>query len=215
MASKPFTPNAMISRDRAKKKAIEICEALKPYVEVINIAGSIRRGKFEVKDIEILCIPKMVPTGSVSLFGEDDRKLVPHAGFVKNTEGIGKVIKGSASGRYMQVEVKLEGPGAPKINVDFFFPRRDDYYRQYAIRTGSAEYTAKVIAAAWVKLGWCGTSDGLRKREECYAKDIGGGKTKWLCVQKNPTLPPAWASEREFFDWLGVQYIPANIRFVT
>jgi len=42
-------------------------KALAPYCERIEIAGSIRRGKPQVKDIELVAMPKMVPTG---LFGD-------------------------------------------------------------------------------------------------------------------------------------------------
>jgi len=53
------------------------------------------------------------------------------------------------------------------INLDLFVPQRHDYYRQYATRTGSGDYSYKVIASAWVSKGWVGTPDGLHKREDC------------------------------------------------
>lgn len=43
--------------------------ALEPYCDRIEIAGSIRRRKPEVKDIELVCIPKAAP----NLFQEPDR----------------------------------------------------------------------------------------------------------------------------------------------
>lgn len=39
--------------------ALKLVERLHPYCEKIEIAGSIRRGKPLVKDIEIVTIPKM------------------------------------------------------------------------------------------------------------------------------------------------------------
>lgn len=50
----------------AKEKAAELLQLLKPACEKIDIAGSIRRDKPEVKDIEIVCHPKM----ALDLFGE-------------------------------------------------------------------------------------------------------------------------------------------------
>jgi DNA polymerase/3'-5' exonuclease PolX len=47
--------------------AEEALNALKPYCERALIAGSIRRMKPEVKDIELVAIPKQVPAG---LFGD-------------------------------------------------------------------------------------------------------------------------------------------------
>ena len=38
--------------------ARELCEALKPHCERLIVAGSLRRGKAQVKDVEILYIPK-------------------------------------------------------------------------------------------------------------------------------------------------------------
>lgn len=45
---------------RAKVLAEEVRQVLAPYCEQIEIAGSIRREKAEVGDIEIICIPKFV-----------------------------------------------------------------------------------------------------------------------------------------------------------
>lgn len=44
--------------DYAKQIAEALIEELRPYCERISIAGSIRRGKQEVKDIEIVAVPK-------------------------------------------------------------------------------------------------------------------------------------------------------------
>ena len=49
--------------------ALEIVELLKPYCERIEIAGSIRREKPMVKDIELVMIPKF-EAGQADLFGE-------------------------------------------------------------------------------------------------------------------------------------------------
>lgn len=47
-----------IPLSEAKTIALEIYELLKPHCERIKIAGSIRREKAFVNDIEIVCIPK-------------------------------------------------------------------------------------------------------------------------------------------------------------
>lgn len=86
-------------------------------------------------------------------------------------------------------------------------PEENDYYRQYAIRTGSADYSFKVIASAWKKKGWCGSNEGLRKMNECVETKGPDGKSKWKCVSKNPELPPAWNTEADFFKWLHIPLI--------
>src|SRR3972149_1812673 len=45
--------------------------ALRPVCERVEIAGSIRRGKAEVKDIEIVCVPTMELVESLLLFPVD------------------------------------------------------------------------------------------------------------------------------------------------
>lgn len=183
--------------------AVAICERLQPYCEPgrINIAGSIRRKKPEVKDIEIICMPKYQMTTTPTLFG-DEPAINICIGFLDEAISLGLVIKGSPAGRYMQVHLPEE------INLDLFMPQPHDYMRQFAIRTGSAEYSAKTIATAWSRAGWVGTHDGLRRRDEC--RQIAGDY--WQCTALNPTLPPAWESEAAFFEWLGIEWIKPELR---
>ncbi|MFH1640834.1 MAG: hypothetical protein ABIA66_02590, partial [Candidatus Omnitrophota bacterium] len=50
--------------EKMKYLAEDVVRLLRPYCTRIEIAGSIRRTRSEVSDIEIVCIPKtmMVPT---------------------------------------------------------------------------------------------------------------------------------------------------------
>ncbi len=78
-----------ISLEIAKRKASEIVEFLTPFVQRIEIAGSIRRQKEFVGDVEIVVIPKM--TEVRNLFGES-------AGMISNLESapfveIGRLTK--------------------------------------------------------------------------------------------------------------------------
>jgi DNA polymerase/3'-5' exonuclease PolX len=207
----------MFSLSRALKIATCILRNISPSCEVANIAGSIRRLKQDVKDIEIVCVPKRIKVGSVNLFGEDDREEIISPDFVDEVNKLGKIIKGKPDGRMMQIQLP------EKIILDLFMPMPYDYWRQFAIRTGSADYSQKVIATGWNKIGWCGTPDGLRLQGECNAvkyksgKDERGNdqyKTKWELKESvtEPTKPPVWESEKGFFDWLGVQYLSPNLR---
>lgn len=51
--------NIIMPLKDAKKIAVTICCKLQPFCEKINIAGSLRRLKPLVKDIEIICVPKV------------------------------------------------------------------------------------------------------------------------------------------------------------
>lgn len=81
------------------KQAQEIAERVKdelaPHCVKIEIAGSVRRQKADVKDIEIVCIPKryMAPVG---MFGTDKR--VPD--FVRIVDGFEKVKGDAETGKY-------------------------------------------------------------------------------------------------------------------
>lgn len=55
---------------QAKDIAVKICTKLQPFCDKVNIAGSIRRLKPEVKDIEICVIPKKDIVTLDSIFGD-------------------------------------------------------------------------------------------------------------------------------------------------
>ena len=108
-----------------------------------------------------------------------------------------------------------------KINLDLFMPEEYDFYRQYAIRTGSADWVSRFLATGWRKAGWVGTDAGLRRIEECEnineGKLDGHGvrmKPKWKCVVNSPTRPPFWKSEEEFFSFINLEYIEPKYRNV-
>lgn len=188
---------------KASKIAIDICYKLQPHCEVIKIAGSVRRKKPEVKDIEICAILKREEIKD--LFGETINWIIsPEA--VEIIRSLGQIGKGTPDGKYMQILLN-EG-----IYLDLFLPSKSDFYRQYAIRTGSADYSYKFIATGWKKIGWVGTPHGLRLRSQCTERKTPDGKSLWICHYKVPTLPPVWKSEEEFFNWMGVKYLKAEER---
>jgi DNA polymerase/3'-5' exonuclease PolX len=183
--------------NKAKIIAEKIVEELKPYCEIINIAGSIRRCKSEVKDIEIVALPMAEETGSLSLFGENKR--VPIQKFYDKAHALGSVVKSGK--RYIQIVLKED------VKLDLFIPEHYDYYRQFALRTGSADYSHMVIAVSWNKKGWVGTEEGLRKNKDCVQRN-----KKWICTNQQAEKPPIWKDEKEFFDWVGVKYIEPEKR---
>lgn len=186
--------------NKAQKIANELVESLRPYSKIINIAGSIRREKPEVKDIEIVCAPKTVK--QQTFFG--DGKCYNSEDFKAAVKKIpGKINRGKSGGRNVRIDLDSG------ITLDLFMPQKHDYYRQFATRTGSGKYSHKVLASAWVRLGWVSTRDGLRRRTESSEYSNG-----WKCYNANPTLPPVWQSEEEFFDWLGLKWINPSDRNV-
>lgn len=124
----------------------ELCiSILKPYCERIEIAGSIRRKRQEVKDIEIVCIP--LAEAEKDLFG--DTVMVPVNGFIKSVNNWEK-IKGEPTGKYTQRIL----PNT--IILDLFMTTKENWGYIYAIRTGSAEYSHHVLGHNWSKMGYEG-----------------------------------------------------------
>ncbi len=139
----PHGSNTMLAAyplEVAQKIAVDICYKLQPFCEKINIAGSVRRKKPEVKDIEIVCVPQQET--QYDMFGTPFTS-GRSTGFRDVVLSLGEIIKGGTNGKYIQIKLP-QG-----INLDLFIPDDFDYYRQYAIRTGSADYAAKVIASGW------------------------------------------------------------------
>ncbi|HET8885572.1 MAG TPA: hypothetical protein VFM70_04375 [Salinimicrobium sp.] len=121
------------------QKALFIAERVKtllaPHCIRIEIAGSIRRKKPEVKDIEIVAIPKPYQTG---LFEDGIATVVNQW----------QKVKGDLPCKYTQ-RILPEG-----IKLDLFFAEPGNWGLILAIRTGSAAYSHKILAAGWVKRGY-------------------------------------------------------------
>ena len=129
--------------EHAKAIAEELVKQLAPHCERIQIAGSIRREKPEVKDIEIVAIPKPYEVG---LFESGIATVVNRW----------PKVKGELPCKYTQRVIKRVYPdGTPcNINLDLFFARPENWGLILAIRTGSAEYSHQVLANGWVRKGY-------------------------------------------------------------
>jgi len=167
-----------IPLERAREIAIDLVNELRPYCERIEIAGSVRRGKAEVGDIEICAIPK----DKVDMFGAGTGE---HQLDEVDWHKYGKVIKNGH--KYKQIEL-------PAINLDLFivtFPAQ--WGVQFIIRTGSADYSHRFVtpksygglmpAHLHVKNGaiWCGDKLVETPEEEDVYRLIG---EKWIAPQE-------------------------------
>jgi DNA polymerase/3'-5' exonuclease PolX len=138
--------------DRARALAIvEQCRAaLAPYGERVEIAGSIRRGKPDVKDIELVAIPRQQPAG---LF---DDEVMTDPGFCAVVNRWA-AVKDSPDGKYTQRRLP-EG-----IIPDLFMADTDNWGLIFALRTGSAAFSQKVLARGWVRAGYRSKNGRLRR----------------------------------------------------
>jgi len=200
----------MYHLSNAYKTATRFSEILSTHCDRFHIAGSIRRQKRDVKDIEIVCQPKREFYQTGLFPGEGDYLVSKDF-----TEGLAtiteKVIKVHIGGRYMKILTRSKI--CPGIMLDLFMPTAEDYYRQLAIRTGSREYVHNVLASAWIRKGWCGVEQhGLRLISDCVKVETGNGKYHWKLVNADGERPPAWQSEEVFFQWVGLNWISPELR---
>jgi len=172
-------------------RALNIARRFLKEVELVSckavIAGSIRRMKAEVGDIEIVCIRD-----------PDNPKAIEE----KFDDYPGIVVNGRRLKRFFYPQ--------SGIQIELYIAQEHDYGRILAIRTGSSAFSHYVLATTWNRKGWCGTPDGLRRKAECEHKS----KT-WKLKREfatNPTLPPAFNTEQEFFDFLEIKYVEPSKR---
>lgn len=125
--------------EQARTIAERYRRKLQPFCEKIEIAGSIRRERPTVKDIELVCIPKTFKPVVKTLFGDEApqpaRPIKEFCDLVNEWEA----VKGSPAGKYTQ-RVLIEG-----IKLDLFMTTRDNWGLIFMIRTGSADYSKKML----------------------------------------------------------------------
>lgn len=127
-----------------KTKEKYLLKEIAPYAEKLRndlaelchqceVAGSIRRQKAEVSDIEIVCIPRVKPKNRCmgGLFDDTFSQIV--------REKAERVVKGNTSGKYMQF-ITQEG-----YKVDLFMTTPEQWGVIYWMRTGSNEFNMKML----------------------------------------------------------------------
>ena len=132
--------------------AKELCDALRPHTDRLIVAGSLRRRKDMVGDVEILFIPKfqIVRDG---LFDQTQASLADHCLAMLITAGTlapRKNIKGSITWGPKN-KLALHIPSG--IPVDFFATNEEAWFNYIVCRTGPAESNMAICNAAIAK-GW-------------------------------------------------------------
>lgn len=122
---------------QAEKLADKIITALAPGCERIEIAGSIRRKKPMVGDIEIVCIPRLV---SVDLFGEV--KVSALDGVLQSLVSAGRLVRGDKDGDKLKT---FNIPAVEDLKLDLFITTPEAWGIIFTIRTGSAEFSKQLV----------------------------------------------------------------------
>lgn len=151
-----------LSLREARIEASYILDALRPHCERIEVAGSVRRGRPWVNDIEIVCIPNRDVTSVVTtdLFETTEERSEPESTnrFCDAVNSVcARKVKGNPkTGRYVQFFT------ASGVKVDLFMAFPENWGYIYLVRTGSADFS-KMIAGRWVRFGYHG-EEGMLTR---------------------------------------------------
>lgn len=181
-----------ISLREATLFAQRLVADLRPHCTRIEVAGSIRRHKPWVHDIEIVMTPRtelvseeVVPA---DMFTPAKTRMVPVR--CRGYEDVVRayahtVVRGRdiATAKYTQIVC------AEDIKVDLFTAVPENWGYILAIRTGSAEYS-KALASRWVALGYKGD----------------GG----MLTRAGQVVPVR--EEHDLFELIGLKWIPPTDR---
>lgn len=143
---------------QAREIAETLVEAMRPFCERIQIAGSLRRGKPNCKDIEIVAIPKweaveMPPENLFASFYKPEFQLRNLLFEWAATQGDIRWIKPGKT----EIESGRINPDgkywrgwlpAREVKLDLFLCKPDNWGAIYLIRTGSAEFSQAVVTQA-------------------------------------------------------------------
>ncbi|HTA83476.1 MAG TPA: hypothetical protein VK783_11095 [Bacteroidia bacterium] len=124
--------------------AEEVLKLLSPHCFRCEIAGSLRRKKSEVGDIDIVLFPR--PYG-INLL----------------ESGIATVVN-----KWMKVKGELPCKHTQRllpsgVKLDLFFANKTNWGYIYTIRTGSVEFNKRKLASGWVRKGYEGIEGYLYK----------------------------------------------------
>ena len=187
----------------ADQIAADVIAQLEPHCEPGRcvVAGSVRRRKPQVGDVEIVCVPRMVSAlqafgdsqGLLMLdgFGKEALQRDPGFAAVVNQESWERV-KGDDKYicRILHCSQGWLGDGMPfDVQLDIFCVSAFSWGYQLAIRTGSAEFSQH-LALAWVLAGF---------------KGIDGNLTR-------DSVPVPVPDEQTLFRLCGLDYVPPEGR---
>jgi DNA polymerase/3'-5' exonuclease PolX len=179
-------------RAKALDVAKVLCDALKPVTTRLIVAGSLRRRKELVGDVEIVFVPKVEVLPSADLFGGGEP-------VVRNLAD--EVIEGLVRDGVLRKRLSREGRPAwgaknklalhanSLMPVDLFMSTEESWFNYLVCRTGPLESNVAIAAKAQ-ELGW-------------KWNPYGDGFSR-------PTVPTrevrVMGSEREVFEFVGMEY---------
>lgn len=136
----------------ALEVARELCRWLEPDCERLICAGSLRRRKLEVGDVELVFIPKL-RTVPLDMFTSGTESRVDVLLGRLLAEGVISKRRNKAGGVAWGEKNKLAVHVASGVPVDLFATTAAAWFNDLVCRTGGAESNTAIAAAAQRK-GW-------------------------------------------------------------
>jgi DNA polymerase/3'-5' exonuclease PolX len=174
----------------ALEVARKLVRYLKPRCEKIMVAGSLRRRKPMVRDVEILFVPKYErETDPGDLFGASHQVDIAERA-IAALLSLGVIAKRpKCDGTFTWgAENKLAVHMASGIPIDLFATTQEKWFNALVVRTGP-KASNQAIASAAIARGWTWHA-------------YGNGFTR-----VNPSGSKIVGSEREVFDFVGLPYL--------
>ncbi|MBS4034373.1 MAG: hypothetical protein KGZ85_07920 [Ignavibacterium sp.] len=182
-----------IKLETAKQIATELVDILSPHCERIEVAGSVRRKKPDVKDIELIIIPKVEVEFS-GLFNDEENLFYPLDRFILGDDRFDFRLNKNGHRMYGEKNKLIIYHPAPGVNipVDIFAANDENFMMVKFVRTGGAENNLQVARKA-NSLGM-----NLRIYESCF-EDKRGYKYRMN-------------SEEQIYKFLELPYLKAEER---
>lgn len=190
MSDKPKFPNAV-----GTAVAGHLLDYLRPATDRIIVAGSLRRGKIMVGDVELLYIPKTeVRPDPQDMFATVTVNLVDEVIASLEKDGVlerRKNVSGWEAG--FGIKNKLMSHKKTGIPVDLFSTTEEAWFNYLVCRTGPADSNTRICVAAQRK-GW---------KWNPYGSGFTNNRSGEMRVME---------SEEAVFKFVGLPYLPPEKR---
>lgn len=140
-----------IPYSQANKLANQVVAKIAPYCDQVVVCGSIRRHATDVKDIDIVCLPKIIrKVLTMDLWGNTidyqvNNKLLNLIRDTKRMDELGLVLVG---GKDKKISIRPAAAGKD-INIELYLVERlAQFGLAVFVRTGPAEVTKRIMQYA-------------------------------------------------------------------
>ncbi len=191
MLNIPSHTGAPVQLADARQIIGELVEILRPACERIEIAGSVRRGKPEVKDAEVVIIPTpdLLPlTDTLIEYGRAQYALYGE----KRTKRWGSSYRG----------LMFKG-----VKCELFMAHEESWGYQYWLRTGPGDANAYIMR--WLGQKFVNAPLRFQDGYGWYSRDWALDDKKWFAPDRRRLRI---ASEEDLFAVLGMPFIPPSER---